>query len=78
VSIEDRFVRLEENLGFAEHTIEQLSTELASMNHRLAEVLARLQRLEARLDILNGTISDMAAPDERSTPGDSSGGELPD
>ncbi len=54
----DRLVRLEESVGFGEHTVEQLSTEIASMNERVHRLERRLERLTSRLDEL------LAGPDE--------------
>jgi uncharacterized coiled-coil protein SlyX len=47
--IEDRVRALEESLGFAERTIEQLNEEIASLGGRVTETLQRLARVEARL-----------------------------
>jgi uncharacterized coiled-coil protein SlyX len=48
----DRLTRLEESHGFTEHTLEQLSAEMAGINQRLTEALRRLERLETRLEQL--------------------------
>lgn len=44
-----RVQRLEEHAAFTEHTVEQLSGEIADLNKRMAELLKRLQSLEGRL-----------------------------
>jgi uncharacterized coiled-coil protein SlyX len=44
-----RLTRLEEHAAFTEHTVEQLSTEIAELNRRLAETARRIQALEDRL-----------------------------
>ena len=46
----DRVQRLEEALGFAERTTEQLSAEIAVLHRQLSETRVQLKRLEARLD----------------------------
>lgn len=44
-----RLVRVEEHTGFTEHTVEQLSAEMAAMNKRMHELLRRIDGLERRL-----------------------------
>lgn len=46
---EDRLRRLEEAQGFLEHAHEALIDHVRSLDRRLAEVHARIDRLEARL-----------------------------
>ncbi len=71
--IEDRLVRLEEGQGFAEHTVEQLNAELVEVNRRLAEAMARLDRVEQRLAQLQAP----AAPDASEDAGQPPGGDPP-
>lgn len=47
-----RLLRLEEAQAFSEHTVEQLSGEIAELNKRLAEALAHIRMLESRLQRL--------------------------
>lgn len=44
-----RLTRVEEHAGFTEHTVEQLSAEMAAMNKRMHELLRRIDGLERRL-----------------------------
>jgi uncharacterized coiled-coil protein SlyX len=46
----ERLRKVEESLAFTDHAIEQLSTEIAVLGRRVAEAMAALRRLEARLD----------------------------
>lgn len=55
----ERLVRVEEALGFTDHTAGQLSAEIAELSRRLAEMQARIQRLESRFQKL----LDAADPD---------------
>jgi uncharacterized coiled-coil protein SlyX len=48
----DRLQRLEEVHAFSEHTLEQLSAEMAELSRRLAAAVQRLDRLEARIEQL--------------------------
>jgi uncharacterized coiled-coil protein SlyX len=64
--IPDRLTKLEENQGFAEHTLEQLNEELVQVNRRLAEALTRLDVVEQRIARLMGTVTEIAA--ERAEP----------
>lgn len=47
-----RLLKLEEAQAFSEHTVEQLSGEIAELNKRLAEALAHIRLLENRLQRL--------------------------
>lgn len=44
-----RLTRLEEHAAFTEHTVDQLSTEIAALNKRLLELTKKMATLEARL-----------------------------
>ena len=46
----ERLRKVEESLAFSDHAIEQLSAEIAALGRRVAETMAALRRLEARLD----------------------------
>jgi|GEM_PF-6564338 len=48
-SDELRLTRLEEHAAFTEHTVDQLSAEIASVNKRLAELGKKMTGLEERL-----------------------------
>jgi uncharacterized coiled-coil protein SlyX len=69
-----RLTRLEEAVGFVDHTAQQLSTEIASLNREVAGLVRRLSSLERRLNELNDTITD-AAP--MVPPPHSAGPDLP-
>ena len=45
-----RFERIEENLAFAERSVEQLSEEIADMNRRVQNLVKRLETMEERLE----------------------------
>jgi uncharacterized coiled-coil protein SlyX len=47
---DERLTRLEESLGFAERTVEQLSEELGRAFEEIDRLRARLARLEGRLE----------------------------
>jgi uncharacterized coiled-coil protein SlyX len=49
----DRVVKLEEQGAFVEHSVDQLSSEMAEMNKQLAKVLKRVETLERRLSALD-------------------------
>lgn len=55
-----RLTRLEEAVGFVDHTAQQLSTEIAAINREVAGLVRRLTSLERRLNELNDTITDAA------------------
>jgi uncharacterized coiled-coil protein SlyX len=57
--ISERLTRLEEAETFAQRTVDELNAEVVELNRRLADALARLERLEARLD--------SASPGDRET-----------
>lgn len=44
-----RLTRLEEHAAFTEHTVDQLSTEIAALNKRLLELTKKMATLESRL-----------------------------
>jgi uncharacterized coiled-coil protein SlyX len=58
---DERLMRIEENQGFAEHTLEQLNAELVEVNRRLVEAVTRLERLEHRVERLMGTVTEISA-----------------
>lgn len=45
----NRLTRLEEHVGFAEHTIDQLAGEIAELHRRMAAMARRLESMEERL-----------------------------
>lgn len=62
-----RVQRLEEALGFAEHTNEQLSQEIRELGSRLRDTQKRLDLLERRVGSVDeriDKIGPMAAPGE--------------
>jgi uncharacterized coiled-coil protein SlyX len=75
---DERLMRIEENQGFAEHTLEQLNAELVEVNRRIADALTRLERLEHRVERLMGTVTEIsageAARDEPGAPDQPSSG----
>ena len=68
--IPDRLTKLEENQGYAEHTLEQLNAELVQVNRRLAEAMTRLEAVEQRMARLTGTVTEMAAERTEMSPGE--------
>jgi uncharacterized coiled-coil protein SlyX len=58
-----RLQRVEEAQGFADRTAEQLSAEIARLNRQMAEVVKKVQAMEARLARLSG-----APPQARDEP----------
>ncbi|GEM_PF-2376278 len=46
---DDRMIRLEEHMGFVEHTIGQLSEEVRLLNTRVHDLGKKLIAIEARL-----------------------------
>jgi uncharacterized coiled-coil protein SlyX len=61
----DRVVKLEEQGAFVEHSVDQLSSEMAEMNKRLAKLLKRVETLERRLsaiDVSGGGLDASNAP----------------
>lgn len=62
-----RLQRLEEHAGFTEHTLDQLSTEIAAASRTLRELAARMERLEARLQRMQQSMEEPTGGDE-STP----------
>lgn len=59
--LSDRLLRLEENEAFAERTFEQLNAEVVALSRRMTEVLVRMDRVEARLDRLMGSVTELSA-----------------
>lgn len=55
-----RLTRLEEAVGFVDHTAQQLSTEIAALNREVSGLARRLASLERRLTELNDTITEAA------------------
>lgn len=53
-----RLTRLEESLGFIDHTSGQLSREIATLGNEVTGLSRRLAALERRLTELNNTITD--------------------
>lgn len=45
----DRLNRVEENLAFAEHSVDQLSDEIRVLTKRLHDTIRRLDAIEQRL-----------------------------
>lgn len=56
----ERITRLEEAVGFIDHTSTQLSGEIAAINREVAGLARRLTALERRLTELNDSITDAA------------------
>ena len=52
--LEARIQKLEEHIGFAERTAEELSGEIAMLNDRVRMMMKRLDALEKRLESLGG------------------------
>lgn len=55
-----RLTRLEETVGFVDHTASQLSGEIAALNREVTGLVRRLSALERRLTELNSTMTDAA------------------
>jgi uncharacterized coiled-coil protein SlyX len=47
--LRDRLMRIEEHAGFTEHTVEQLSAEMAELGKRMLEITRRVEAIERRL-----------------------------
>lgn len=45
----DRLARVEENLAFTEHNVDQLSEEIRALGQRMQETLRRIDAIEQRL-----------------------------
>lgn len=58
-----RLTRLEEHAAFTEHTVDQLSTEIAELNKRLAELAKKMHGLEDRLGKVLERMADGPAGD---------------
>ncbi|MCC5824339.1 MAG: SlyX family protein [Phycisphaerales bacterium] len=54
----DRLTRLEEAVGFIDHTANQLSGEIAALNREVAHLTRRLESLERRLGELHDAVVD--------------------
>lgn len=64
--MEARILRLEEAQMYADRAVEQLHEEVLGLGRRVEEVLARIQRLEQRLERAEAEIAqpEDATPDE--------------
>ena len=54
----DRLTRIEEMVGFVDHTAGQLSGEIANLNREVAALARRLGSLERRLGELHDAVTD--------------------
>ena len=54
----DRILKIEESVGFQDHTIEILSNEVAEMNKMLLGLTRRLAILESRLSELDDRVGE--------------------
>lgn len=59
-----RIQRLEEAVGFSEHTIEQLNEQVLALSARLEQLVRRLAATEARLAKLTEAAPPVDEPDE--------------
>lgn len=55
---DQRLLRLEEAVGFVDHTAAQLSAEIAAINREVAGLARRLGALEQRLTELRDSVTD--------------------
>lgn len=51
-----RLIRLEEAVGFADHTTEQISGEMIALHKRLDSMAKRIELLEGRLEDVTSSI----------------------
>lgn len=54
----ERLNRIEESIGFVDHTANQLSGEIAVLNREVAALARRLASLERRLGELHDAVTD--------------------
>lgn len=66
-------IRLEERAGFTEHTVEQLSGEIARAYTLIDRLNRRIADLERRLGVVESAGSDQRAPDPLELPPHSAG-----
>lgn len=65
--MEERLTRLEESLGFAERTVEELHAEVLRAHDKIDRLEALIRRLESRLDLVEQDPpedEDAAEPDQ--------------
>jgi YD repeat-containing protein len=62
---DERLTRIEETLGFAQHDLDELSTQVRSVYDALGSLTRKLDALERRL---NESGSDDDAPADETTP----------
>lgn len=60
--ISSRLTRVEEACAFAQHDLDQLSSEVAEINRRLADLLRRVESLERRLAEADNDIDPTPVP----------------
>ena len=53
-----RITKLEESVGYSDHTIDQLSSEIARVNQAVLSLSRRLIHLESRLSELNDRVGE--------------------
>lgn len=58
---DSRLHRLEESVAFGERATEELSAEVAALNHRIDQVARRLAAIESRLTRLADAVPDRAS-----------------
>lgn len=59
--LDRRLLQVEEAAAFTDHTVEQLSAEVAELNRRLRELTQRTESLERRL---TGVVEEMEKKEE--------------
>jgi len=64
----ERLIRLEERAGFTEHTVEQLSAELASAYTLIDRLSRRIGELERRVGVVETGSSEQSASDPLELP----------
>ena len=55
---QNRITKLEESVGYTDHTIDQLSTEIAKVNQLVLALSNRLVSLESRLSDLHSRVGE--------------------
>ena len=70
---EERLIRIEERLGFTDHTVEQLSGELARAYTLIDRLNRRVADLERRVGIVETGASESAGTDPLELPPHSAG-----
>lgn len=70
---DERLIRIEERAGFTEHTVEQLSSELARAYAMIDRLSRRMSDLERRMGIVESSGSASGATDPLELPPHSAG-----